>query len=186
MIKNITYSIVFLCVGILLGWLGHCVHTKRETSLSANTRQNEIVVNNTIRDTVLVPIEIPITKVRTRYLTITDTLVRHLTDSVLIETIKENPMSIPANDYQDTVETDEYIFSYFIGTTGELMIFNPEIKCKPTVRIIEPVQKNWSVSVGLSNKLTCKLGAGYKGWQLEADLSPKSVNKVYFTKQFNF
>lgn len=177
MVKETFRNILFLAIGLVIGYLGGCnkgIHTVTKE------------INKVTVDTVSVPIEVPITNVRTRYLTITDTLVQHLTDSVLVEVIKENPMSIPANDYQDTVETDEYTFSYFVGTAGEMMIFNTEIKCKPTVRIIEPVQKNWSVSVGLSNKLTCKLGAGYKGWQLEADLSPKSVNKVYFTKQFNF
>lgn len=177
MVKNVIYNLIFLSIGFLIGYFSGC-------NKGAQIITNE--VNKVIFDTVTVKVNVPITKIKTTYINSTDTIVKHLTDSVFIEVIKNNPMEIPTNDYSDTIETDNYVFSYFIGTVGELMIFNPEITCKPLVRIIEPKQKDWSLSLGISNKLTYKIGAGYKGWQIESDFSPNNINKVYFTKQFNF
>jgi len=178
MVKDTIRNILFLAVGIAIGYFSGC---------NAGVKTVTERINNIVVDTLLVPIKVkvPITKVKTEYVWQTDTITERLTDSCFIEVVKNNPMEIPINVYSDTIETDEYTFGYYVGTVGEMMEFYPEIRCKPLVRILEPPAKNWTASFGVSSKLNCKVGLGYKGWMLEGDFRER-LNHVYISKQFHF
>jgi len=111
--------------------------------------------------------------------------------------------SFPVNEYKDSVSfmgvraTDigtsgTVRLKWTAQTQGYLVSLVPEITfvedtVKTSVTTTLPKKSPWTVSVGLSNRLSGKIGIGYKGWALEPTINFNKLNppfQLFLTKTF--
>lgn len=159
------------------------------------TPKSEIQYVNTIeykfRDTFIlkeVPVYVPVVKTKTE---IDSVLLEKFTEVYHVDsTFIDTSYNMVINTYGDTVVHSDYTMEYKIETLGYLTDFTTKIMTKrdsvvqTVTKLIKP---KFCAQVGLSNLLQPKVGAGYKGWMLEAEFNNKlKFNQFFITKQFTF
>lgn len=199
--KNfVSYGVTFV-FAFLLGMtvLSKCKETKYEFVNTVEYRFKDTLY---ITDTLTVPK--PVIKWVNAYNWKHDTTYQNLIDTIVqYYGYPEASDSFPVNEYKDSVSFMG-VRSTDIGTTGTvrlkwtaqtqgyLISLVPEItfvedSIKEVVNKIEPKKNPWTVSVGLSNRLTGKVGIGYKGWSVESAINFNKLNppfQVFLTKTF--
>lgn len=178
MVKQVIQNLLFLTVGLIVGYFVGC------------SGKNVNVVNDTKVvieiDTFVHEVEVPIVKKETEYITINNTLLETTTDTLYVSLFP--PDSIPVNVYKDTLNTNDYSFIYEAKTLGELLSLKSTITTyNKTETIYEPLYKypKWMISGAISNRGNYKVGLGYKGWTVEAELN-NNLNQVFFGYQYKF
>lgn len=177
MVKNISYSVVFLLVGLLIGWVGHCAYSPKESPTEVIS-----VRTDTIREWVEVKVPVPVTK----YVFRTDSIFSRITDSVYLEYYVDRDEPIPVHVYQDSIQNLDYKFKYDISTCGQLLDFKYDLSIYPKTEVVVVKSRpKWVIISGISNKGNFKFGGGYKGWTVEAELNT-NLNQVFFGYQYQF
>ena len=101
-------------------------------------------------------------------------------------------ISVPFNVYIDSFKAPDYDFNYKAEVMGELVSFEPvvtvykdTVTIRETEKIILPCSpKEWSVTVGVSNRLNYIGSVGYKGWNVGVDINQKKFNQLFIAKTF--
>ncbi len=177
MVKNITYSVIFLLVGVLIGLAGHCAYQPKESPTEVIS-----VRTDTIIERVEVKVPVPITK----YVFQTDSIFTQITDSVYLEYYVDRDEPIPVRVYQDSIQNLDYKFNYNISTVGQLLDFKYDLAVFPKTEVVVVTKRpKWIVTSGISNKGNFKFGGGYKGWVIEAELNT-NLNQVFFGYHYQF
>lgn len=177
MVKNITYSVVFLLVGLLVGWIGHCAYQPKESP-------TEVISVRT--DTIVQHIEVKVPVPQKRYVFLTDTVLKNVTNERLITQYCTDTIlgMVETNVYSDTIINNDFKFEYEIQTLGKLIHFDPIMTIFP-----RPCPKSnkhkWIITSGISNKGNFKFGGGYKGWVIEAEMKTE-LNQVFFGYHYQF
>lgn len=179
--KNIITNIVYLLVGISLGYLVFALNRCED----ANPEEQKVEVRV---DTVVHEVVVEIPKYTTKYVTRTDVKYETVFDSIEKWTNVYLPdtSKVAINKYQDSVKTEDYRLDYTIETLGHLVYFDPKFTVyeKRPVVITNPKPK-WMVSGAVSQNATFKLGLGYKGVTVEGEFN-KKFKQIYIGKQFVF
>jgi hypothetical protein len=177
MVKNITYSVVFLIVGLLIGWVGHCAYRPKESP-------TEIISVRT--DTIVKEVVVKVHDRKVIYISKTDTLLKNIINERLITEYCTDTVQglIATNVYSDTITDSDFSLEYQIQTLGELIRFDPKLTIypKPQPKCRKP---KWIVTSGISNKGNFKFGGGYKGWVVEAEMN-NNLNQVFFGYHYQF
>jgi hypothetical protein len=199
--KNFAPYVVALVFGLLLGitLMPKCTETKYKI---VNTVEYQFKDTLYITDTLTIP------KPIVRWVNVTnfvhDTTYQHLLDTITeYYGYPEASDSFPVNEYKDSVSFMG-VRSTDIGTTGTvrlkwtaqtqgyLVSLVPEItfvedSIKTTIVTTVPKKSPWTLSVGLSNRLSGKVGIGYKGWSIEPTINFNKINppfQVFLSKTF--
>lgn len=173
----------------LIGFLGclwftdkGCVYVPEKSKIINNTWIEHHT--DTLLDTVVLRVPVPVVKYVERE--VPKWMV--IQDSVYSDS---GQLMVPYNVYIDSVETDKYKFSYSAEVMGELVSLNPQITLytdsTSTIQeeqVFIPKIPDWSLTVGLSDKLNFYTGVGYKGWSLGVDFNNRQFNQVFLTKTF--
>lgn len=180
MVKQVIQNILFLIVGLIIGY---CVGCNKQ-----NVNVEKIVETKIKIDTFVKEIKVDVTKIKhdVVYISLMDTLLQQvpLTDTVYVPDFSHD--SIPINVYTGTEETNEFKLEYEVKTLGQMLSFKPTVTTfQKTVTEIKKVQPKWMISGAISNNLNYKLGFGYRGWTVEGVLG-KNNRELYIGKQFNF
>jgi hypothetical protein len=177
MVKNIAYSVVFLLVGLLVGWVGHCAYSSTESP-------TEVISVRT--DTIVQRIEVKVPERKVIYLSKTDTLLKNIVNERLITEYCTDTVTglVETSVYSDTVINNDFRFEYEIQTLGELIHFDPRLVIfpRPCPKSSKP---KWIITSAISNKGNFKVGGGYKGWVVEAELK-ENLNQVFFGYHYQF
>jgi hypothetical protein len=176
-----------------------CGETKYKT---VNTIEYKFKDTLYITDTLTIP------KPIVRWVSVTnwkhDTTYQNLIDTITqYYGYPEASDSFPVNEYKDSVSfmgvraTDigtsgTVRLKWTAQTQGYLVSLVPEItfledSIKTTTITSLPKKSPWTVSVGLSNRLSGKIGIGYKGWVIEPTINFNKLNppfQVFLTKTF--
>lgn len=178
--KTLLYSVIFLLLGILLGWVGHCTYQPKEV-----VSEGDIVRIDTIVK--VVNVEVPKPIIRYRYLT--DTLIQLVNNEILVEVYSKDTINmVQTNVYHDSIVDPDYKLDYEIETLGELLKFTPRLDIYQrtiTQTNIKLTRPKWMVGGAFSSNANFKVGLGYKGWTTEVEFKNK-LNQVWLGKQFNF
>jgi hypothetical protein len=175
--KQVFQIILSLGIGILIGWFIGC-NGKVQT-----IEKEKIVVKI---DTIVQRIEIKVPVPQKRYVFLTDTVLKNITNERLITQYCTDTISgmVETNVYSDTIINNDFKFEYEIQTLGELIHFNPIMTIFP-----HPCPKSnkhkWIITSGISNKGNFKFGGGYKGWVIEAEMKTE-LNQVFFGYHYQF
>ena len=177
MVKQVLTNLLFLSIGLLIGYIAGC---NQKVKIITNDKVTTIV--DTIVHTI--DVKVPDIKKETVYISTTDTLVNLLTDTLYSNVFLKD--SIPINIYTGQVDSSDFRLEYEVKTIGELLSFKPIITTFPRTEVYYYKTKpKWMISGAISNRLNYKLGVGYKGWMLESEFK-KGLNQVYIGKQFIF
>lgn len=186
--KLLTYLIA-LILGLALGlWLSTrgCFSPTTEIQYVTTTEYK-------IRDTFIikeVPVYVPVVKTKTE---IDSVLLERFTEVYHVDTtFIDTSYNMIVNWYGDTIVDLDSTFkmTYSLETLGYLTKFESEVivtKDSVVTEVTKLIKPKFCVQAGLSNLLYPKIGAGYKGWILEAEFNNKlKFNQFFITKQFTF
>lgn len=177
----INYSVVFL-----LGFLT-CLYFTRAKCVDIPIKYDLIETEKRIFDTIYVKVDKIIPKPTIVYKTLSEFRIDSI-DKIQFVEVGLDTSHIPVNHYEDSLKTDKYKLKWSAETFGYLTSMVPELEIYEDSLVIEPIIKHpkWTISTGISNRLNYKIGAGYKGWILEAEFNKLNFNQIYITKQFTF
>ncbi len=74
---------------------------------------------------------------------------------------------------------------YLISLIPEITFIPDSIEAKVVIKV--PKKSPWTFSAGISNRLSAKVGVGYKGWSLEPTINFNKLNpqfQLFLTKTF--
>lgn len=177
--KQVFQIILSLGIGILIGWVIGC-----NGKIQTIEKEKVIVKIDTIREQV----QVKIPEYRTKYVEITNVIFKEKIDSFFTEVIHRNEDDnlIPVNNYQDSISTEGYKLKYNVDVIGFMTDFKYDLSIYKKTEVITKFKPTkWMIGGAFSSNANFKLGAGYKGWTLEADFQ-KRLNQVWLGKQFNF
>lgn len=170
-------------VGLLVGLVltdKACIYVPKESKIIDNTWIEHHTDTLVIIQEKKVPVPVTVYKEVSKEVFYRDTLYR---DSGLV--------TVPFNTYIDSTETSDYKFSYKAEVMGELVTFEPTITLYQDSTVIHkeeqmyiPKTPDWSVTIGVSNKVNFLGSFGYKGWQVGLDANPQGINQLFLTKTF--
>ena len=173
-------NVLFLILGIFLGWIGSCVYNPIEKPLERIVVKTDTLVNDVV---VKVPEPRIIIKQRT------DTLVKTITNERLVEIYRVDTLGdnfIYANLYKDSIQGKDYKLNYEIETLGELLSFKPQITTyNRTETVFKTKPTKWLVSGAISTRGNFKFGVGYKGWFVDTELSD-GFEQIFVGYQYQF
>lgn len=199
--KNFAPYIVTFVFAFLLGMtiFSKCTDTKYKI---VNTVEYQFKDTLYVTDTLAIPtpvirwVNTTNWKHDTTYQNLVDTLVEYYG-------YPEASDSFPVNEYKDSVSfmgvratdigtTGTVRLKWTAQTQGYLVSLVPEItfvedSIKTTTVTTAPKKSPWTLSVGLSNRLSGKVGIGYKGWSIEPTINFNKINppfQVFLTKTF--
>ncbi len=181
-------GLIGLVTGITLTENG-CVYVPKETKIIDNTWIEHHTDTLVIIQEKKVPVPVTVYKQVSKDYFLRDTLYRDLT--TVIDTSDADLIAIPFNTYIDSTETSDYKFTYKAEVMGELVTFEPTITLYQDSTVVHkeeqmfiPKTPDWTVTIGMSNKVNFLGSFGYKGWQIGLDANPQGINQFFISKTF--
>ena len=196
--KNIPLQLAVFCSGFLL-----CLFLTKGGCVDTDSAKDYVFVSDTVyvkdlnavafdyRDTIYLSKSI----YKTRYVPVTDTLVKLLIESypeyVLIR--DTNEQTIPINEYTDSAVGVDYKVRWTSLVHGQLLTMDAKVETfySPPPQVLAKKNKYWTggLGIGVTNKgnLASKVSFGYRGWLVEPVFDTDfKYDRIYVTKQFNF
>lgn len=199
--KNFTPYVVTFVFAFLLAMtiFNKCTDTKYKI---VNTVEYQFKDTLYVTDTLTIPT--PVIRWVNKESWNHDTTYQNLIDTLVqYYGYPEASDSFPVNEYKDSVSfmgvratdigtTGTVRLKWTAQTQGYLVSLVPEItfvedSVKTTTVTTVPKKSPWTLSVGLSNRLSGKMGIGYKGWSIEPTINFNKINppfQVFLTKTF--
>lgn len=174
----VKYSL-FLILGIIIGWFVCYTMKPINNAVEVVTKQTDTLYQQV---NVKVPVPYPVVQ----YVSIKDSIFKNIKDTTYLKYYVNVHDNIPVNVYNDSINTQNYKLKYNITTIGQMLEFNHSIMFTHNPEIIvKTVKPKWIITGAISNKGNFKVGAGYKGWVVEAELK-ENFNQVFFGYHYQF